>query len=128
MTGRTDLEDAARSLLRPLAAELEERGSSHTFLLGALGFLFGPSREIVIAGRRGERDTEEMIGAAHRAFRPHAVLLFRTGSDDGELDGIAPFTRGLRMRDDRATAYVCRDRACDLPTTDPREMLRQIGA
>lgn len=37
-----------------------------------------------------------------------------------EADGIGP-PQGRPMRDGRATAYVCRNHACDAPTTDPAE-------
>jgi uncharacterized protein YyaL (SSP411 family) len=31
------------------------------------------------------------------------------------------------MRDDRATAYVCRNFSCDAPTTDPRMLADQLA-
>ena len=38
------------------------------------------------------------------------------------------FARDLRSIDGRATAYVCRNYICAMPTTDPDKMIRLVQA
>ena len=41
---------------------------------------------------------------------------------------VAWFTRDIVAVGERATPYVCTNYACDIPTTDPDEMLRLLGS
>jgi uncharacterized protein YyaL (SSP411 family) len=43
--------------------------------------------------------------------------------DPLEIARIARFTKGLRMIDGKATAYVCIHNTCKLPTTDINKMV-----
>ena len=40
---------------------------------------------------------------------------------------VVPLLDGKTARDGRATAYVCENRICDLPTTDPAVFATQIA-
>lgn len=42
------------------------------------------------------------------------------------LSGVAPFTKPYVQIDGKATAYVCRNRVCRLPTNDLQIMLDQL--
>ena len=39
---------------------------------------------------------------------------------------LVPMLGSKVARKDRATAYVCIDRVCSFPTTDPNELARQV--
>jgi len=39
---------------------------------------------------------------------------------------LAPFTKDLTTIDGKATAYVCRNYMCNLPTIDVQKMLEQL--
>ena len=68
-----------------------------------------------------------MVEALRGQFAPNKVVLFRpSGEDRPEISNLAPFTRFQRSIDGRATAYVCRDYACELPVTDSEQMLRLL--
>jgi hypothetical protein len=54
-----------------------------------------------------------VVGEADR-FDTHAALV--------------PLVEGKFARDGVATAYVCENRICELPTTDPAVFARQIRA
>ena len=43
-----------------------------------------------------------------------------------ELSRLLPWTEELRMRDGRATAYVCRDFTCQAPVSTPEDLARQM--
>ena len=46
---------------------------------------------------------------------------------DEEDTGLIPLLADRPTRDGRATAYVCEGCACQNPTTDPKELARQLG-
>ncbi len=89
---------------------------SYTQLMVALDFVIGPSCEVVIAGG----DTKAMIKAIREKFLPGIVVLRPAAQVE--------FTRNLVSIDGKATAYVCRNRACRPPTTEPEEMLKYLDA
>jgi hypothetical protein len=69
-----------------------------------------------------------MIAAVRTQYVPNKVVLFRpSGEESPEIAALASFTRELTAVDGKATAYVCQDHTCALPTTDALEMLRLLG-
>lgn len=84
----------------------------------ALDFSVGPSLEIVVAGKRGEDATEQLLGAIHSSFLPNKVLLFRPTADEKpEIANLAPFVQNQGMVNGKSAVYVCRNQACELPVT-----------
>lgn len=65
-----------------------------------------------------------MNGALRSVYLPNSVVVLRPEpGEDHPITELAPFTREHRSVAGRATAYVCRDYACRLPTNDPDKML-----
>jgi uncharacterized protein YyaL (SSP411 family) len=63
-----------------------------------------------------------------RRFLPNLVLVFRPTEEQQEREVVKliPFLAELKPVDGKATAYVCRDYACDLPTTDLAQLTAAI--
>lgn len=92
---------------------------NYTLFLSALDLAFGPGREIVIAGQRGEEMTERMLALIQTTYQPRTIYLFRpAGEEDPILTKLAPFTKELTAPAGKTTAYVCRNHQCSLPTSD----------
>jgi uncharacterized protein YyaL (SSP411 family) len=88
-------------------------------MLVAMELASATPRHIVIAGAPEQPDTRAMIGAFDRRFLPHDVLLLADGgARQKALAALAPFVAPLSRKNGRATAYVCVDYACRLPTDD----------
>jgi len=85
----------------------------------------GP-RHIVIAGERDRDDTRALIAVFESRLRPDADLVVVDAANRAGLSRLAPFAALLPMRNDRATAYVCRDRACELPVHEPAELAARL--
>ena len=123
MTGDPRREEAAAALGRAFAGSLWKIPSAHAQWMIALELLAGPSREVVIAGRSGEKDTAAMLTVLRRAYLPGMTLLLRPeGEEDPAITEIAPFTRKMRAIEGRAAAYLCTGFACRRPVTDPQEL------
>ena len=122
------LEDIAAEIGKAFSKTANDSPLFHTQLLTALSFAVGPSYEIVIVGKSNARDTAEMLRAVRSNFIPNKVLIFRpTNRDNSALDGIAGYTKGFESIDGKATAYVCQNYVCSLPTTDIDKMLELLN-
>ena len=61
-------------------------------------------------------------------FLPNRILTIVAEGDELERHAqVVPLLEGKTARDGQATAYVCENRICDLPTTDPAVFATQIG-
>jgi hypothetical protein len=127
LTGDMSYEDRAWRTIRALSADVARTPVGHTHFLLGLDFLLGPSYEIVVAGHRERPDTERMIGALRDRFLPNKVVLFRDAGVEDPIAEIAGFTAHQTSVDGKATAYVCQNFVCRLPTHDIQEMLRSLG-
>ncbi|MEW6250886.1 MAG: thioredoxin domain-containing protein [Planctomycetota bacterium] len=125
ITGDSELETKAAAIGQAFSADLSRAPAGHTQLLGALDFALGPSFEIVIAGDPARDDTREMLRTLRGVFLPNAVVLLRPDGDAG-ITRIAEFTQSQTAVDGKATAYVCVNQACQAPTTDRRELAKQL--
>ncbi|MFX0097020.1 MAG: thioredoxin domain-containing protein [Candidatus Hodarchaeota archaeon] len=128
MTGNTDYEDKAAQIARTFSGNVAMAPEAYTQLMSALDFAVGPSYELVIVGDLKERGTKAMLRAVRNKFIPNKVVLFRpAGVESPEIAKLAGFTGPLFAKNGMATAYVCKDYKCDLPTTDTEKMLELLG-
>ena len=125
LTGDVRWEARADAIAKAFGDAVSRNPAAHTMSLVAADLSIGPSQEVVIAGRRGADETEDLLAAVGASFRPRMTLLLREAAqgDEDPLDHLAPFTRGHGPVEGRAAAYVCTDFACQRPTTDASEMV-----
>jgi uncharacterized protein YyaL (SSP411 family) len=129
MTGNTEYEAKAAQILQAFAASISQAPAAHSYLMMALDFIRGPSYEVVVVGDRRNEDTNNMLNAVKRRFIPNKVVLFRPAhGEHSEIARYAEFTSGLSSIEGKATAYVCQNYACHLPTTNIDEMLRLLDS
>ena len=83
----------------------------------------------MIAGRLDEADTRAFLAAIGKTYLPDTTVLLADGGDgQSALARRMPYLEHVVMQDGRATAYLCENGACQLPTHDPEELLRRIGS
>jgi uncharacterized protein YyaL (SSP411 family) len=129
MTADADLEQKAARLERAFSATVERAPMGFSELLSALDFALGPSYEVVIAGDPASQDTKQMLEVLHRTFVPNKiVLLLPSNENTPEITRLAEFTKFQRSIGGKATAYVCLNFVCNLPTTDSKKMLDLLSA
>jgi uncharacterized protein YyaL (SSP411 family) len=95
-------------------------GRAVPFMAAALSTSVTEGEQIVIVGNAGSADTLAMWQAAHKQYRPFAVVTLVTPQTQGGLASHMPWTADMKMIDGQATVYVCRGFACDAPSTDPQ--------
>ena len=72
--------------------------------------------QVVVVGRRGDADTQALLGVVHGHSLPDLVMSVIAPQED--LPAGHP-ARGKGQEAGRATAYICRGMTCSLPITDP---------
>jgi hypothetical protein len=128
MTGSTDHLTKAERIIKSFSAEVAQHPAGHSQLMVALEFALNPNYEVVIVGQPQKKDTISMLAALRKPFLPEKVVLFRPVDKHAAKDitAIAPFTLPMAAEKGRATAYVCREFACKLPTTSIEQMLENL--
>ncbi len=120
ITGNPEFEKMADQLGRTFSGSVSQFSSAYTQLLVSVEFGLGPSHEIVITGQAGAMDTKRLLNELRKSFLPNKVVLFRpSNGDSSEIIDIAPYTRDQKTLDGKATAYVCANFSCEMPTSDP---------
>jgi len=125
-TGDMSWDKKARAVGSSFARQVARVPMAHAFVLTAVDFLHGPSFEVVVAGTRNAPDTRAMLDAVDHAFLPNKVVVFRPNEDAGAVIEIAPYARDQVAIGGAATAYVCRNFSCDLPTTRVSDVIQVL--
>ena len=127
MTANAGLEEKANELGMSFSGTVNQSPAAHTMMLCALDFGIGPSYEVVIVGTPGAEDTRAMLAALRQRFIPNKVVLLRPAAQtEPVITRLAGFTAAQEAVDGKATAYVCVDYNCKLPTTDPARMIELL--
>ena len=127
ITANPELEKKAAAIGRAFHEQVSRGPSAHAVLLTALDFGIGPSYEVVIVGRSDAEDTRAMQRALNGVFVPNKVVVLKPSEEASpQIVEIASFIKEHKVIDGKATAYVCRNYACDLPTTDTDQMLQSL--
>ena len=112
MTGDTAWREKGEATVRAASGTLDESPESMPAMLCALDTLITPPMQVVIAGDLGAPDTQAMVRAVQSRFLPNATLLHTSAAS------VAPWLADMKAIGGKATAYVCRDFACQAPTTE----------
>ena len=128
MTGKADYLTKAERIIKSFSVEIAQHPAGHCQLMVALEFALNPNYEVVIVGNPQRKDTMSMLAALRKPFLPEKVVLFRPVDHEAaaEVTGIASYTLSMAAKNGRATAYVCQEFACKLPTTSIDQMLKNL--
>jgi uncharacterized protein YyaL (SSP411 family) len=120
ITGREDWKAEAGMTLQAFGARIEMAGESVPAFASALDFQLARTKQILIAGSPGADDTDELLRQVNERFLPNKILLLADGgAGQKRLAQWLPFVAGAHRVGGQATAYICENYVCKLPTTDP---------
>ena len=126
----TDLaacKEKAEKLFAASARRLEEAPEAVPQLVAALEFRLSKPRQIIIVGERDREDTRALLQIVRERFLPNKVLLLVDGDQTrSQLAHWLPIVQGMKPVRGKATAYICENYVCKLPTTDPREVASML--
>jgi uncharacterized protein YyaL (SSP411 family) len=109
----------AEKTLTYFGAQLMQDPRSMPQMLVALDFYFSKHKQIVIAGDPASADTQAMLAEVRKRFLPNKILMLIDTSEHQEaLARRLPFLTSITRKGGKATAYVCINYTCELPTND----------
>ena len=117
----------AEKALQAFQPILESRPAALSEMLLALEFHLDTPKEIVIVtkGSRGEADP--FLAELRKILLPNRVLAIVTEGDELSAHAqIIPLLDQKRAINGKPTAYVCEQRICELPTSDPAVFAKQL--
>jgi uncharacterized protein YyaL (SSP411 family) len=127
MTGRSEFHESAERTLAGFADKLDTAPSGLPQMLAACEFLLGDPREVVLVGDRGGEDTAALLREVHSRFAPSQVaLLVDSPETRRKLAEGVPAIESMHMLEGRATAYVCRNYACQAPVFEAEKLARLL--
>jgi uncharacterized protein YyaL (SSP411 family) len=96
-------------------------------MMAAVHFYLDKPKQILIAGQRNSSDTQAILREVHKRFIPNKILVLADGGPAHQrLSASLEILDSLRLVDGKATAYICEDYVCKLPTNDVAVVARLL--
>jgi hypothetical protein len=114
LCGRAEWRRIAEKTIRFYSGRLKQAPHAMPEMLSALDFGWDPPTTVVFAGD----DIDELARTLADRYLPNTLRL-RAGA---ELGARLPWVAAMGPQGGKAAAYVCRDHACERPTTEPAEL------
>jgi uncharacterized protein YyaL (SSP411 family) len=121
-TDREDYRQAAEHTLTLFANRLRNAPHIMPQMLCALDFNLSKTKHIVLAGN----DTGKMLQAVRERYLPNKIVL--VADSEGKLARLLPFVKDMKPIGGKATAYVCVNHTCQLPTSDLGKLKELLDA
>jgi uncharacterized protein len=119
----------AKRLIESFGAVLNHYPPALPLMLTAWQNIDRKPSQVIIAGKRGAKDTEELLHTVAGVFSGHLLVLLADGDENQKyLSRTLPFLETAVPLNGKATAYFCSDGTCTMPTTDPVNLKRQLKA
>ncbi len=115
----------AGSIVHELGRYLETSPESAPGLVSALGYSPSAAHEIVIVGKVDDPDTQKLLKEVYnRPLRGTVLSVIHPGAP--EQNDKWPLLSGRPLLNDKPTAFVCRQRLCDLPVDTPAQLGQRL--
>ncbi len=124
ITGDSDLRTMASDALRSVRNIMLQFPTGAGHWLSVLDFYLSETKEAVIITPPGGSGPREMLRRLASAYQTGAIVI--SAPQDTEAVSEWPVFQGRSVMDNKPTAYVCRNYACQLPTTNLDTMMAQV--
>ncbi|MCP5063323.1 MAG: thioredoxin domain-containing protein [Ignavibacteriae bacterium] len=127
LTAQSKYDKFADNLGLAFKKSIVQNPTSSSQFLDGLTFSFSQSYEVIIVGDAEDPKTKEMVEVINSKYIPNkVVILIDMQTDRTQLTNLAPYTENYISMDGKPTAYVCKNHACNLPTTDIDRMMKML--
>lgn len=128
ITGDRDLEGKALKIADFFSGIIKNSPSSHTHMMASMSFIYGPSYEVFVVGKKDSTNTLNILNVLNSNYLPNKVVIFRPSNEkESEIDKISDFSKSLKVIDGKTTVYVCKNYYCKLPTNDIDKILELLN-
>ncbi|MFX0141820.1 MAG: thioredoxin domain-containing protein, partial [Candidatus Hodarchaeota archaeon] len=129
ITGNYELEEKADILSRVFSEKIRASPLAYTQFLVAIDFAVGPTYSLVIAGDSDAEDTIDLIKSIQQEYLSNKIIIHRkTEHEFPDMDKLSNFIKFFIKLDNKATAYVCINKTCQPPTSDPQKIFDYLNA
>jgi uncharacterized protein YyaL (SSP411 family) len=102
-------------------SQLNKTPETMPAMMSAYDALTSVQRQIIIAGVPQAADTLQMLDLVWQRYLPNSILMLAdSGTGQQELARRLPFIASMKPKNGKATAYVCQNYVCNLPSSDPK--------
>jgi uncharacterized protein YyaL (SSP411 family) len=120
--------ERAEKTIAAFSPQISHFPSAMPQLLVALDFSLSKPRQIVIAGKRDAKDTRALLAEVHRHFLPNKILLLADGGDGQKfLEEKLEALSAMKPVDNKPTAYVCENFACQAPLNEVAALAKLLA-
>ena len=111
-----------------ILARIHSQPDSAPELLVALITSLTQPVEVIIIGERNTAETRSMLKTVNSVYYPgKIVMLVDNDTTQDRLAQYLPFIASVKKIDDKTTAYVCTDKTCKPPVTDPEAVKKLLN-
>jgi len=108
------------------ASRLAQSGRAAPMMLAALSTYHAGTPQLVITGDPSADDTRALREVVIHRYLPTTIVVPLAPAARARISELLPWTTSMKEVDGRATAYLCRDFACEAPMTDAGELGRAL--
>ncbi len=120
----------AEQTMKAFAGSVQRSPHGLDRFLQGVDFYHAARREIVLVGPQADPRTRGLIDAVRRVYDPWRVVLLLdpTSAQAADWQDRVPLLAGKSLVDGSPAAYVCRNRTCRRPVTEPADLVRELQA
>ena len=122
ITGNLELEKQAERTLLAFGDSLKNQAMAYPMMLNALYYLEKGGEELLLVPANGQT-LDRFIDPLRETFLPCLVWMDAT---DATVRKLNPLAEERTAVDDHPTAYLCRNRTCQQPITNPMEIVEAL--
>jgi uncharacterized protein YyaL (SSP411 family) len=119
--------EMAIKTVQSFGARLNQMPEALPQMLVAFNWQITTPKEIITVGNRTAEDTKAMLREVHNHFLPNKIILLVDDESKQKLVHYLPFIENMTMINGKATAYICQNYVCQLPTNDVRKVAEMLG-
>ncbi len=124
-TGEACYQTAAENALRLLVEALRSYPQAFGEALNAVDMLVAGLQEVAIVGAAADEGCAALLREVQAGWRPNVITALQQLNAASET--AVPLLQGRAQLDCQATAYVCRNFACQLPVSDVAALRAQLA-
>ncbi|HEV8377569.1 MAG TPA: thioredoxin domain-containing protein, partial [Tepidisphaeraceae bacterium] len=127
MTDDKALREKADKTLAHFASRLADHPAAMPQMLSAALFGMSKPKQIIIASKGDTPDRQAMLKEIYREYLPNKIILGADGAEGQRfLSERVAVIEDISAIDGKATAYVCENYVCKLPTADLAELRKML--
>ncbi len=126
LTDNDDYKRRALTVLRLVADSLRRYPTGFGRTLCAVDYYLGTPKEIAIVGDLESDGTRALLNEVWKPYLPNKVVAIAPPGENS-APTLLPLLRDRGLMNERPTAYVCENYACQAPVTDRERLASQLS-